>query len=124
MQGAWLKWKEFNTSIVRKEKAFSGLDDLQAALTMKALTNHSTAIAMSHLERKLMVADRIKQLRENSGLSQRDIAKELHIGQSTYHRMEKGQSEPSAVQIATLSSLYGETYLWLLGLPTFIVKVR
>jgi hypothetical protein len=38
--------------------------------------------------------------------------------------MEKGQSEPSAVQIATLSSLYGETYLWLLGLPTFIVKAR
>jgi transcriptional regulator with XRE-family HTH domain len=91
---------------------------------MKALTNHSTAIAMSHLERKLMVADRIKQLRENSGLSQRDVAKELHIGQSTYCRMEKGQSEPSAVQIATLSSLYGETYLWLLGLPTFIVKAR
>jgi hypothetical protein len=38
--------------------------------------------------------------------------------------MEKGQSEPSAVQIATLSSLYGETYLWLLGLPAFVVKAR
>ena len=88
------------------------------------VSNRSTAVAMSHLERKMIVADRMKQLRENSGLSQRDVAKELHIGQSTYHRMEKGQSEPSAVQIATLSSLYGETFLWLLGLPTFIVKAR
>lgn len=79
---------------------------------------------MSHVERRLLVAKRIKELRENSGLSQRDVAKELHVGQATYCRMEKGQSEPSAVQIATLSSLYGETFLWLLGLPNFIVKVR
>jgi transcriptional regulator with XRE-family HTH domain len=91
---------------------------------MSTSINRSTAIAMSHLERKLIVATRIKQLRENSGLSQRDVAKELHIGQATYHRMERGQTEPSAVQIATLSSLYGETFLWLLGLPTFIVKAR
>ena len=79
---------------------------------------------MSHLERKLLVASRMKEVRENSGLSQRDVAKELHVGQSTYHRMEKGQSEPSAVQIATLSGLYDVTSLWLLGLPNFIVTVR
>jgi transcriptional regulator with XRE-family HTH domain len=91
---------------------------------MTTSINRSTAVAMSHLERRMIVADRIKQLRENSGLSQRDVAKHLHIGQTTYHRMEKGQSEPSAVQIATLSSLYGETFLWLLGLPTFIVKIH
>ena len=90
---------------------------------MKVSTDQGTAIAMSHLERKLLVAERIRQLRENSGLSQRDVAKALHIRQATNHRMEKGQSEPSAVQIATLSSLYGETFLWLLGLPNFIVKV-
>jgi transcriptional regulator with XRE-family HTH domain len=79
---------------------------------------------MSHLERKLLVASRMKEVRENSGLSQRDVAKELHVGQSTYHRMEKGQSEPSAIQIATLSGLYDVTSLWLLGLPNFIVTVR
>jgi transcriptional regulator with XRE-family HTH domain len=91
---------------------------------MKTSISRSSAVAMSHLERKMIVADRMKQLRENSGLSQRDVARQLHIGQATYHRMEKGQSEPSAVQIATLSSLYGETFLWLLGLPTFIVKAH
>ena len=79
---------------------------------------------MPHLERRLLVATRMRKMRENSGLSQRDVAKELHIGQSTYHRMEKGQSEPSAVQIATLSGLYDVTILWLLGLPNFIVTVR
>jgi transcriptional regulator with XRE-family HTH domain len=95
---------------------------MQAAFAMKVSINPSIAVTMSHLERKLLVAERIRQLRENSGLSQRDVAKALHIGQATYHRMEKGQSEPSAVQIATLSGLYGETFLWLLGLPNFIVK--
>ena len=79
---------------------------------------------MSHLERKILVATRMREMRENSGLSQRDVARELHVGQATYHRMEKGQSEPSAVQIATLSGLYGVTILWLLGLPTFIVNAR
>lgn len=86
--------------------------------------NRTAAIQMPHLERKLLVATRMRKMRENSGLSQRDVAKELHIGQSTYHRMEKGQSEPSAVQIATLSGLYDVTILWLLGLPNFIVTVR
>ncbi len=86
--------------------------------------NRTAAIQMPHLERRLLVATRMRKMRENSGLSQRDVAKELHIGQSTYHRMEKGQSEPSAVQIATLSGLYDVTILWLLGLPNFIVTVR
>jgi len=86
--------------------------------------NRTAAIQMPHLERRLLVATRMRKMRENSGLSQRDVAKELPIGQSTYHRMEKGQSEPSAVQIATLSGLYDVTILWLLGLPNFIVTVR
>jgi transcriptional regulator with XRE-family HTH domain len=91
---------------------------------MTTPVNRVFAAQMPHLERRSLVATRMKEMRENSGLSQRDVAKELHIGQATYHRMEKGRSEPSAVQIATLSGLYDVTILWLLGLPNFIVTVR
>ena len=90
---------------------------------MKSLNNKISAMRMPHPERRSLVASRIKELRENSGLSQRGIAKELHISQSTYCRMERGESEPSAVQITTLSGLYGVTVLWLLGLPNFVVTV-
>ena len=73
---------------------------------MKFLTSEKNALKLSHPERRLFVASRMKRLRENSGLSQRDVAEKLHISQSTYCRMERGETEPSAVQLATLSGLY------------------
>jgi transcriptional regulator with XRE-family HTH domain len=88
---------------------------------MKFLTSEKNALKLSHPERRLFVASRMKRLRENSGLSQRDVAEKLHISQSTYCRMERGETEPSAVQLATLSGLYDHSVLWLLGLPSFIV---
>lgn len=86
------------------------------------MASSANALRMPHRQRKLLVAFRMKEARLNSGLSQRDIAKELHIGVSTYCRMEKAESEPSAVQLATLSGLYGVSVLWLLGMPNFVVN--
>lgn len=80
-------------------------------------------MSMPHYERRALVASRLKDARLNSGLTQRDVAKDLHIGQSTYCRIENGETEPSAVQLATLSGLYGLSVLWLLGMPSFIVNV-
>jgi transcriptional regulator with XRE-family HTH domain len=77
---------------------------------------------MPHYQRRALVASRLKDARLNSGLTQRDVAQELHIGQSTYCRIENGESEPSAVQLATLSGLYGLSVLWLLGMPSFVVN--
>jgi transcriptional regulator with XRE-family HTH domain len=86
------------------------------------LNSSVNALRMPHWQRKLVVARRMKDARLNSGLSQRDVARELHIGAATYCRMERGESEPSAVQIATLSGLYGLSVLWLLGMPNFVVN--
>lgn len=86
------------------------------------MASSASAMHMPHRERKLLVASRMKEARLNSGLSQRDIAKKLHIGASTYCRMEKAESEPSAIQLATLSGLYGVSVLWLLGMPSFVVN--
>jgi transcriptional regulator with XRE-family HTH domain len=86
------------------------------------VASKENALRMPHHQRKLLVAARMKEARLNSGLSQRDIAKELHIGVATYHRMEKAVTEPSAVQLATLSGLYEVSVLWLLGIPNFVVN--
>lgn len=78
------------------------------------------ALRMPHYQRRLLIADRIKEARLNSGLSQRDVAKELCIGASTYSRLERAKTEPSVTQLSTLSGLYGLSVLWLLGMPSFI----
>ena len=88
----------------------------------KYVTSEVNAFRLSHRERKLLVAQRMQEARQNSGLSQRDLAKVLHVAQATYCRMENAQSEPSAVQLATLSGLYGLSVLWLLGLPNYVVN--
>jgi transcriptional regulator with XRE-family HTH domain len=73
-------------------------------------------------EARLLIADRIKQLRINSGLSQDDIAQHLNISQSTYSRMERGILSPDCAQIRVISGLYGASILWLLGMPNFVVN--
>jgi ribosome-binding protein aMBF1 (putative translation factor) len=87
----------------------------------RVLVDSVNALRMPHYQRRLLVAQRMKDARENSGLSQRDVARSLHIGQATYCRMEKAETEPSAVQLTTLSSLYGLSVLWLLGMPNYVV---
>ena len=85
------------------------------------VTSKENAFKLSHRERRMLVASRMKDARQHSGLSQRDVAKELCIGASTYSRLEKGVTEPSAVQLSTLSGLYGLSVLWLLGIPSYFV---
>jgi ribosome-binding protein aMBF1 (putative translation factor) len=87
----------------------------------RVLVDSVNALRMPHYQRRLLVAQRMKDAREDSGLSQRDVARFLHIGQATYCRMEKAETEPSAVQLSTLSSLYGLSVLWLLGMPNYVV---
>ncbi len=82
--------------------------------------DQSNLLKMPPLQRRTVVAERIKQARLNNGLSQRDVASILGISQSSYSRMESGLLEPSAVQIATLSGLFTMSVLWLLGYPNFI----
>lgn len=85
------------------------------------VTSKENAFKLPHRERRMLVASRMRDAREHSGLSQRDVAKELCIGASTYSRLERGIAEPSAVQLSTLSGLYGLSVLWLLGIPSYFV---
>lgn len=86
------------------------------------MASKEDALKMPHRQRRMLIANRIKEARLHSGLSQRDVAKELHIGASTYSRLERGISEISAAQVGTLSGLYEISVLWFLGIPSYIVN--
>lgn len=59
---------------------------------------------------------RIKNLREDSDLSQRQIAERLHCSQQAYSNYELGQRDiPSAVLIE-LAKIYNTSVDYLLGL--------
>lgn len=79
-------------------------------------------LKLSSRDARALIADRIKQLRLNSGLSQDDVAKCIHVSQSTYSRMERGILSPDCAQIRVISGLYGVSILWLLGVPSYIIK--
>ena len=87
------------------------------------MSSKEDAMKMPHPQRRLLIASRIKEARLHSGLSQRDLAKHLHIGASTYCRLERGISEITAAQVATLSGLYGISALWFMGIPSYVVNV-
>ena len=64
----------------------------------------------------MIMYKRIRDLREDKDLSQKNLAEILNISQSTYSRYESGYLDvPSEVLIA-LSSFYGVSVDYILGL--------
>lgn len=62
-----------------------------------------------------MVAERIKQLREQCGLTQADLARNLGITRSSVNAWEMGISVPSTQYIVELSVLFKVSTDYLLG---------
>lgn len=65
-----------------------------------------------------MVADRIKHLREESMLSQAELAKRLGITRSSVNAWELGISVPSTQYIVELSTLFKVSTDYLLGVDS------
>lgn len=61
-------------------------------------------------------SDKIKDLREEKGLSQMGLANATGISQSSIARWELGKSEPTASALITLSKFFGESIDYILGL--------
>lgn len=53
-----------------------------------------------------LVANKLKTLRKQKGLSQEEVADYLHISQPTYARIEKGESSSWASYINNICNLY------------------
>lgn len=72
-----------------------------------------------------MLSDKLKKLREESGLPQRKIAAALDIDTATYSKIENGLFLPQKEQIRTLSKLLSanEEELYTLWLVDKILNV-
>lgn len=63
-----------------------------------------------------MRINRIRELREEHDLTQRELAERLHVAQNTYSNYENGLREMPLELLVRLSRLYGVNLEYLLGL--------
>lgn len=71
----------------------------------------------------IKIGDRIKQLRKEKGISQRDMAKSLGINVSTYSNYENNHREPSSEIIKQVSKVLGVSVQDLLVPKDIYVKI-
>lgn len=62
------------------------------------------------------IGDRIKQLRDDIGLSQMELSKKIDISQSAIARYELGKTEPKASDIVKLAEFFDVSADYLLGI--------
>ena len=62
---------------------------------------------------------RLKELREEKGLSQAQLAKEMGLSQNTISQYETGVLEPNIKTIKKLCEYFGVTAGYLLGLEEY-----
>lgn len=71
-----------------------------------------------HQRRFVMIADKIKELREANNLTQTELSKKLGITRSSVNAWELGISVPSTTYLIELAQLFHVSTDYLLGLPT------
>lgn len=70
-------------------------------------------------EMKINLGQRLKELREEKGYTQKQLAEKLGINSVTYLHYEKEQREPPLALLADISRFYGVTVDYLLGLADY-----
>lgn len=63
----------------------------------------------------MKIADRIKELRQESGLSQSALAKEISVSQKAIDYWERGVNEPKATYIIKLADFFDVSADYILG---------
>ena len=58
---------------------------------------------------------RLLELRQEKGLTQRQVAKALFVSQGTYNNWENGRTQPSIEQLIALSDFFGESIDYIVG---------
>ena len=61
-------------------------------------------------------AERLKELREEKGISIQTLATNTKIGSSSISRWENEQAEPKCTQLVVLAKYFGVTIDYLMGL--------
>lgn len=65
---------------------------------------------------KIILGERLKELREERNLTQRELAKKLGINGVTYLHYEKDQREPPLSLLADMAKFFDVSVDYLLGL--------
>ena len=68
---------------------------------------------------KIILGERLKELREEKGLTQKQIADELHLNSVTYLHYEKSQREPPLAVLAEMALFFEVSVDYLLGLSDY-----
>ena len=68
---------------------------------------------------KIILGQRLKELREEKGFTQKEVAKKLNIHSVTYLHYEKEQREPPLTLLATIAKFYDVSVDYLLGLSDY-----
>lgn len=63
----------------------------------------------------LKLCDRMRGLREDHDLRQREIAELLHVDRSTYAHYESGRTQPDYESLVKLANFYNVSLEYLLG---------
>ncbi len=68
---------------------------------------------------EIILGARLKELREEKGLTQRQLAKELNLNAVTYLHYEKSQREPPLAVLASMAIYFDVSVDYLLGLKNY-----
>ncbi len=63
--------------------------------------------------------ERLKELRKQAGLTQREMAEKLFVTQPSYLRYENGTSEPSQENLVRIANIFDVSVDYLLGRAEF-----
>ena len=67
-----------------------------------------------------IIAERLKQIREERGMTQAAVAEEIGATDRAMHHWEHGKRTPRAEYIVALCVLFGVSADWLLGMDRVI----
>ncbi len=70
----------------------------------------------------MSIGKNIKQLREQKGLLQKEVAAKLGVGYTNYNKIETGIREPSVKELQKLSKLYRLTVDQIINLDSDVPK--
>ena len=68
---------------------------------------------------KIFLGQRLKELRESEGLTQKQLSEKLNIHSVTYLHYEKEQREPPLSLLADIAKFYDVSVDYLLGLTDY-----
>ena len=68
---------------------------------------------------EIILGKRLKELREECGLTQKQLAEQLNLHSVTYLHYEKAQREPPLAVLAQMAKFFDVTTDYLLGLTDY-----